>query len=377
MIASSKNTRTNDSRHPVQSSRAARNGDTGDSIPRSYAEITFRDAWQATEKPEAMREVIIDGLLRRGEVANCIASTKTGKSWFALLMLMSVALGRDWLGRRVSRGNVLLIDNELHRETIENRLAAVHSAMQVHESTPKARFEYVACRGNWLSLSELTVEIPKKHQPGSLNLIVIDAKYRLFGNGLEENNNDHQTSFHNELDRFANVMNCPILLIHHSTKGDQSGKSVTDVGSGGGSQSRAVDLHLVIRPHRQIGHAVMEAAVRSFPNVEPVSLQWAFPLWTVASDIPPELLAKRHTNSSTEALQEKILKAASDEWQSLSKIADACGTKPRRGNFSGAVDALVQQGRLESQQDYIPKNSTRKTRALRIRSSDTGTTDNN
>ena len=261
-------------------------------------ELIFHDAWQGAFKPPQMRECIIEGLLRRGEVGNFIASTKTGKSWFALMLLICIATGRDWLGRRVARGNVLLIDNELHKETIENRISAVRFAMQIEPEEHRERFEYVSCRGDWISIQDLIEGIPAKHPPGSLNMIVIDAKYRLFGNGLEENSNDDQTTFHNMIDKFAGVMNCPIVLVHHSTKGDQTGKAVTDIGSGGGSQARTVDLHMVIRPHQQPGLAVLDATLRSFAQVEPMTLRWNWPLWTVADDVEPALQADRSRSDS-------------------------------------------------------------------------------
>lgn len=269
--------------------------------------LVFHDAWEAAFKPRPMRECIIEGLLRRGEVGNVIASTKTGKSWFGLLLLICIATGREWLGRRVARGNVLLIDNELHTEVIENRIAAVRDRLDIRHETPRERFEYVACRGDWISLQDMIAAVPEKHLPGSLNLIVIDAKYRLFGNGLEENSNDDQTKFHNLVDQFAKKMNCPILLIHHATKGDQSGKSVTDVGSGGGSQSRAVDLHMTIRPHQQPEMAVLEAAVRSFAPVEPVTLRWNWPIWTLDSAVEPVVRQKTTADSRQEVKDQQAL----------------------------------------------------------------------
>ncbi len=98
-------------------------------------------------------------------------------------------------GETSLKGNVLLIDNELHDETIQNRLAHIRHAMGI-DSRPESRFEYVACRGNWLSIETLAEEIQKRFKPGELNLILLDAKYRFFGNGLEENSNDDQTTFH-------------------------------------------------------------------------------------------------------------------------------------------------------------------------------------
>ena len=67
--------------------------------------------------------------------------------------------------------------------------------------------------------------------------------------------------------------------MHHATKGNQSDRRVTDVGAGGGAQARAADTHLVLREHEQPNMVVLDAAVRSFPPIEPMTLRWSFPLW--------------------------------------------------------------------------------------------------
>jgi RecA-family ATPase len=331
-------------------------------------ELVFHDAWEAAFNPKPMRECIIEGMLRRGEVANFIASTKTGKSWFSLLLLFCVCTGRDWLKRRVARGNVLLIDNELHDETIENRISAVRWALQIEPDSDYEKFDYLACRGDWVSLQDLIEGIPAKYPAGTLNLIVIDAKYRLFGNGLEENSNDDQTTFHNMIDKFAKAMNCPVVLVHHSTKGDQSGKSVTDLGSGGGSQSRAVDLHMTIRPHQQPGHAVLEGAVRSFAPVEPITLRWNWPVWSVADDVEPVLPTNAKDTERVSAMQTKVQKYLSVEWLSMSRLAERCSTKKDRNPFADIIDELHKSGHIEISENYIPPNSKKETTGVRLTS---------
>lgn len=342
---------------------------------RPPKDLIFHDAWKAAEKPRPMRECIIEGLLRRGEVGNIIAATKIGKSWFALMLLICVATGRDWLGRRVARGNVLLIDNELHEETLENRISAVQFAMKFGSDAPRDRFEYVACRGNWISIQDLIEVIPKQYPPGSLNLICIDAKYRLFGDGLEENSNDDQTTFHNLIDQFAAVMNCPIVLVHHATKGDQAGKAVTDIGSGGGSQSRTVDLHMVIRPHQQPELSVLEAGLRSFTKFEPITLRWNWPLWSVASDVEPMLPKNSKDSERYVGMKTKVLKYLTNEWQSLAKLAERCSTKKDRNPFADIVDDLESEGLIAIDENFIPKNSKTETTGVRM-TSDKLTSDN-
>jgi len=256
-----------------------------------------RSAWDAVEHPAKLRECVIEGLARRGEVINTVAATKVGKSWLALGLLFSVATGTDWLGRRVLKGDVLLLDNELHDETIQNRTAAVAREMKLKPSDTQCRFDYIPLRGEAVSISELQ-EILSKYHPGDLTMIVLDAKYRFFGNGKQENSNDDQTEFHNAVDRLAMQLDCVIVLIHHSSKGDQGGKGVVDVGSGGGSQARAVDCHLVIRPHAEPGLAVLDAAVRTFIPVEPQTIRWNFPIWSVADGVLPILKQERTRSDS-------------------------------------------------------------------------------
>ena len=245
--------------------------------------------WSGIKNPRPMRAVIIEGILRRGEVCNIIASTKTGKSWLAMLLALCVALGRNWLGRSVQKGNVVVVDNELHVETLENRLATVANALQIPSDADVCKMDGFTLRGSGDSGLERLSRDLDIYQPGEITLLILDAKYRFFGEDQDENSNADQTKFHNAVDRLAEKLNCAIVLIHHSTKGNQSGKSVTDAGSGGGSQSRAVDTHLVIRPHADEGFAVLDAAVRTFPPVESQTLQYEYPLWYLASAVEPIL----------------------------------------------------------------------------------------
>ncbi len=82
------------------------------------------------------RPPVIDGLLRQGETMNIIAATKVGKSWLALGLAYSVANGEQWLGFQTVAGNVLIIDNELHAETLSSRMQTVKSAMGCSDDSP-------------------------------------------------------------------------------------------------------------------------------------------------------------------------------------------------------------------------------------------------
>lgn len=284
-------------------------------IPKVFE---VKSAWDAVEHPAKLRQCVIEGLARRGEVVNAVAATKVGKSWLALGLLFAVSTGRDWLNRRVLKGNVLLLDNELHDETIQDRMSKVAGELKLQPSKEHSRFDYVVLRGESVNIVEIT-DILSKYQPGDLTLVVLDAKYRFFSDGKQENSNDDQTEFHNAVDRLAIKLDCVIVLVHHSTKGDQGGKGVTDVGSGGGSQARAVDCHLVIRPHAEPGLAVLDAAVRTFAPVEPQTIRWDFPLWSVADGVQP-ILKQERTRSDSK--QEANDNAGIDELRKILEASD-------------------------------------------------------
>jgi hypothetical protein len=85
---------------------------------------------------------------------------------------------------------------------------------------------------------------------------------------------------YNRVDELAKGWGAAVAIVHHSSKGDQSEKALTDVGAGAGSIARAADTHLVIRSHEQSGLHVLEAVTRSFKSPEPVSIQFDWPLWS-------------------------------------------------------------------------------------------------
>ena len=66
------------------------------------------------------------------------------------------------------------------------------------------------------------------------DLIIIDALYRILPEGTSENDNAQITRVFNKLDNIAKKNDCAVINIHHSSKGNQGDKAVTDVGAGAG-----------------------------------------------------------------------------------------------------------------------------------------------
>ncbi len=241
-----------------------------------------------TEFPE-MKPVLIHGLLRIGETMNIIAPPKTGKSWLVTDLAAAVATGSPWFGYPCEQGKVLIIDNELHPETSANRIPKVINARNYPMSIVQRNLFVENQRGFLRSIYDLKSRLEEIKEHG-FKLIIIDAFYRAMPSGMEENDNAKMAEIYNRLDSYAAELNCAFVLIHHTSKGNQANKSVTDVGAGAGSQSRAADAHIILRRHTEENAVVMDAVVRSFPPVMPIGLRWNYPLWNYDMSLDTDAL---------------------------------------------------------------------------------------
>lgn len=277
-------------------------------------DVEIIDIFQDTSPNEPLRAPVIHGLLREGETMNVISETKVGKSWLVLDLAFSVATGQPWLGAfNVEPGNVLLIDNELHKETLVSRCWTVAEAREHRGSDLAGCLNAVALRGNTTSIFDLTKKLPSLTQHGTYRLIILDALYRFYPERFDENSNSDMAKLYNALDEIGRETGAAIVVVHHASKGAQSSKKNTDVGSGAGAISRAADSHLVFRATKQKNVSTVTASVRSWEPLKPFNLYWNYPVWTPFSDL--QVPAAKPKNWSMEEFAALIgdLPIAADE----------------------------------------------------------------
>ena len=239
------------------------------------------------------RPSIIEGILRSGETMNVIAAPKVGKSWLVLSMLLSLSNGDKWLGMDTEQASVLLVDNELHPETMAQRLRAVSTACK-----QSLRNMHVLClRGHGENIDSCRELIIKQVEDNNCRLIVLDALYRFLPPGTSENDNAAMTELYNKIDSIAKETDCAIVLIHHASKGSQADKSVTDGGAGAGAVSRAADAHVFLREHEEEGCVVFDSVSRSWPAMDSFVIKSTFTdgakLWDRAGHLDPALIKGR------------------------------------------------------------------------------------
>ena len=254
--------------------------------PTKFVTLT---AGELIDQNPNMRSVVIDGICREGETFNLIGGAKIGKSINALSMIAAVVTGRPWLGHATTQGDVLLIDNELHLQTLASRIRRVSEAYDAVEAM-RTRLTVLSLRGKLQSLVSMG-EFFRSLEPGRLKLVIVDAFYRMLPAGVDENSNRDVMGLYNLIDSYADHLGAAFGLIHHTSKGLQSEKGVTDVGAGAGSQSRAANAHLIFRLPKEDNAVVLDGVVRSFPPLAPKCLRWEFPFFTLAEGLDPADLA--------------------------------------------------------------------------------------
>lgn len=199
----------------------AQRDDEGRSSSPSSPIATAESRWDLLPVPELvdqfprLREPVIDGLLRRGEVGTVIASPKLGKSWLVYGVAAAVAAGRDWLGWQTQRGRVLIVDLELHPETLAYRLGFVTGRLGL---TPEetAGIEVLPLRGRSVDIHQITA---RADLLAGRDLLIIDALYRILPAGTSENDNSQMAAVYNAVDALARETGAAVLLVHHSSKG--------------------------------------------------------------------------------------------------------------------------------------------------------------
>ena len=271
--------------HPASVPQSSPSPFGSEDVPSAL--VPFRDL---RGKCRSLRPPVIEGLLRQGEIMNVVAAPKSRKSWLANDAALAVATGRPWLGQFTTiKGNVLLIDNELHEETSADRIPLIARARGISLDELDDTLFVQNVRGSLLDILAMS-RFFRSVQPGKFDLVILDALYRFMPRGFDENDNGAMASIYNALDEYAQMLGCSFLLVHHTSKGGQANKAVTDVGAGAGSQSRAADTHLVLRPHAVANAVTLEATTRSWPPIDPVVLRWGHPVWNIDGRLDPRHL---------------------------------------------------------------------------------------
>jgi len=241
------------------------------------------------EMPEFHPPVVIEHLLRRGDLLLVGGKSKRWKSWARMDLLYCIANGFDWLGFKCHKGLVVHFDLELDPSDVRSRFETIHNAYcQAGFKGNCDNMRFASLRGKPFAIDELETlpELLAEYNPAVFSL---DPVYRLLG-GRSENDQAAVNELLNKFLALGSVLNCAIALTQHFSKGNQSEKDPEDRFSGSGVWARFPDCLITITDLEEENCFAADFLLRSFPPLDPLALRWEFPRFQIDSALDTDQL---------------------------------------------------------------------------------------
>ncbi len=165
-------------------------------------------------EPQPPKNEIIKDLVGEGDILELIGNAGGKKTWTALDVAVCVALGKNWLGRHVTRSNVLIVDEESGARRLKMRLG---NCMRGHEAGPDTPIAFTTLAGITLSTDAGMEQLSQIIDETKAQFIIIDALQDLT-RGMDENSGQELVPVMHRLRRIAEKHHCAIWVIHHLNK---------------------------------------------------------------------------------------------------------------------------------------------------------------
>jgi hypothetical protein len=193
-------------------------GNAGEFEAEPYQSQFDAVTWLDLRKPGPKHEYLVKGVFTKGEQSMLLGESQSGKSFLAIDIAMAVATGRDWFGRKVSRGGVVYQAGESAAGVRRKRLPA-YAQLHGIEETP---LPFTLLQGK---LDLFTSDEPAeafieecKHWAGTfdvpLELIVIDT-FSKATSGANENDGKDMSLVLDRCDKIRRATQAHVMLVHH------------------------------------------------------------------------------------------------------------------------------------------------------------------
>lgn len=215
---------------------------------------------------EAVRKPLILDLIDEGEMGECIAPSKTRKSFFMLQLAICLAAGRKFLDFETARrARVLVVNMELTPEWQHRRMLKMAEAMNISRDEV-AELHFANTRGlDVANMPDAIIQTAKVLRPA---LIIVDPLYFLH-DGDENAAKDMMPVVRNFLHMMKET-GAAMIMVHHDAKGKAGDRNIRDRGAGSSVFGRACDSRIVLTPHAESAdHVCVETMARNFKPREP------------------------------------------------------------------------------------------------------------
>ena len=230
-----------------------------------YTNVGAKDfrTWQAQEKATTVQcdygiesmdmenepvldEVLIDGVMRRGDKMCVAGASKSYKSYALVQLAIAVSCGSRWFGWKCKQGRVLYINCELRGESFRKRVWEVVDALQADRKAISANMDVWNMRGSAEPLRKAKERIIEQAKERSYDMVILDPIYKLFDG--DENKAQDVAEVLADMDELAAKLGASVIYCHHHSKGAKGDRNAQDRFSGSGVFARDCDELIDISP---------------------------------------------------------------------------------------------------------------------------------
>lgn len=241
-------------------------------------------------KPIELAPELIEGVLRQGHKMIISGPSKAGKSFALLELAFAIAEGRSWLGSMCTQGKVLYINMEIDAASFANRFFKLYDSNGPAGERHTNNIDIWNMRGYSMPLSKLLDPLFRRARDKHYSAIIIDPLYKVLDG--DENSNSDVSKMVSQFDRITEETGAAVIYAHHFAKGVGGDRSAIDRGAGAGTFARDPDAILTMvqldienADDPQATAWRMEYVLREFPNKEPVSFWWKYPIHDVRDEL--------------------------------------------------------------------------------------------
>jgi RecA-family ATPase len=242
------------------------------------------------ETPPVLDEVLIDGIMRRGDKMCVAGASKSYKSFALVQLAIAVACGGKWFGWRCKQGRVLYINCELRGESFRKRVWEVADKMDgVSVASIAENMDVWNMRGRTQPLKTSKEHIITQAEQRKYDVVILDPIYKLFDG--DENSAQDVSEFMLTMDELAMRLHASVVYCHHHSKGAKGGVSAQDRFSGSGVFARDCDELIDISPIDLKDHSIteygfdhtatawrVETVIRDFEPKYPLDVVFEYPV---------------------------------------------------------------------------------------------------
>jgi 5S rRNA maturation endonuclease (ribonuclease M5) len=200
-------------------------------VTETRARLLTREEFETARSPDT----IVERLIYEGSSHVLNGASKTGKSLLATQLAMCVAAGEPFLGLDTEQRPVLLVSLEMSAGLVRDRLSSIARDAELPAVVLGKFFNIVAPTPGKtpqidLSKPDDVENLRALIEQSRAKLVILDTLYR-FIPGADFNDNTAMGEVLGTINSLANDTGAAILVIHHTSKGEQNG-SVSQSGLG-------------------------------------------------------------------------------------------------------------------------------------------------